>query len=151
MRNILVALAVFALACNDDPIDPDIDDQDAIQIAYFAELIETEPWTSAAAYCISTGTWENKVDPSDEVLGELRLLFGKIQPASLCQSNLQGTTYNGELARSYHIDTITVTGQTATVDGYYRQHGLDAGGYRAQLQKQGNLWVVLTFEMTWVA
>jgi hypothetical protein len=37
------------------------------------------------------------------------------------------------------------------VEGFYRQHALDAGGYRAQLQKQGDQWVVLSFQATWIA
>jgi hypothetical protein len=150
LKHTLIGLAALALACQ-DPTDVLNNDQDEIQVAYFAELIEAEPWTPAAAYCVSTGTWANRVDPSEDVLTELRLLFGKIQPASACQSDLQGTTYNGDLARSYHIDTITQTGESAIVEGFYRQHALDAGGYRAQLQKQGSQWVVITFEMTWIA
>jgi hypothetical protein len=154
MRSVIVGLAaLIAVGCGEDPADVSDNEQDEIQVAYFAELIEAEPWTQAAAYCISTGTWANRVDPSADVLAELRLLFGssRVQPASACQSDLQGTTYNGELGRSYHIDSVTQAGESATVEGFYRQHALDAGGYRAQLQKQGTRWVVISFEMTWIA
>lgn len=151
MKKLACFLLVFAAACSDDPVAPDLTDTEAIQIAYFAELIEAEPWSAAAAYCVSTGTWENRQDPTDAVLSDLRRLFGKIQPASLCVSNTQGTTYNGELARSYHIESIAISGNTATVAGFYRQHALDGAGYEAQVQKQSRLWVVVAFQMTWVA
>jgi hypothetical protein len=151
MRYTIFLAALLAVACSEDTSGPEANATDAIHVAYFAELIETEPWNGAAAYCISTGTWASRIDPTEDVLAELRLLFGKVQPASACQSDLQGTTYNGELARSYHIDSVVQSGSSATVEGFYRQHALDAGGYRAQLQQQGDRWVVLSFQATWIA
>ena len=124
MRFMIPLAALLASACSDDATAPATNDTDAIHVAYFAELIQTEPGNGAAPFCISTGTWANRVDPAEDVLAKLRLLFGKVQPASACQSDLQGTTYDGALARSYHVDSITQSDSSATVEGFHPPFGL---------------------------
>jgi hypothetical protein len=148
MKKLLLLLLLSAVACSDRAVGPERTDTDAIQVAYLAELIEAEPFAAAAAYCISTGPWASRVDPSDDVLNDLRRLFGKTQPGSKCVSDITSTTYNGEPARTYHVESITRSENVATAVGFYRQNALEGAYYEARLEKQGSFWVVTGFEMT---
>ena len=143
MKKLICAIIILsAAACRDFVTFPDRSDQDAIQIAFFSELIETEPAEDAEAYCVSVGPWTNRQDPSEDVIGDLRRVFGIVEPASDCVVTDQGTTFEGNRAGSYHIDSITQTGITATVVGYLRISAMASVAYHARVEKQGSLWVV---------
>jgi hypothetical protein len=143
MKKLLCAIIILsAAACRDLVTFPDRSDQDAIQVAFFSELIEVEPATDAEAYCVSVGSWPNRQDPSEAVIGDLRRVFGIVEPDSDCVVTDQGTTFEGNLAGSYHIDSITETGNTATVVGFLRISSMASVAYQGRVEKQGNLWVI---------
>jgi hypothetical protein len=143
MKKMLCAIILLsAAACRDFVTFPDRSDQDAIQVAFFSELMEVEPATDAEAYCVSVGNWPNRQDPSEDVIGDLRRVFGIVEPDSECVVTDQGTTFEGSLAGSYHIDSITETGNTATVVGYLRISSMASVAYQGRVEKQGSLWVV---------
>jgi hypothetical protein len=143
MKKMICAIIILsAAACRDLVTFPDRSDQDAIQIAFFSELMEVEPADNAEAYCVSVGPWTNRQDPSDDVIGDLREVFGIVEPASACVVTDQGTTFEGDPAGSYHIESITQTGVTATVVGYLRISSMASVAYEARIEKQGALWVV---------
>lgn len=149
-KQFVFLLALAAAGCEDRVIGPERSDADAIQVAYFAELMAEEPFPAGTAYCVSTGTWAERQDPSQDVLSDLRRVFGKVQPASACVSDNSGSTYNAEPARSYHIDSVAQQGIVATVVGFYRQNALEGAYYTAHLEKQETFWVITDFEMTGV-
>ena len=152
MRTLFIAfLAISAAACEDRVVGPERSDSDAIQVAYFAQLMAEEPFPAGVAYCVSVGpTWAERQDPSDDVVNDLRRLFGKVQPGSACVSDVSGSTYNGDPARSYHIESVLPEGNVASAVGFYRQNGLEGAYYAAQLEKQGSLWVITDFDLTGV-
>ncbi|HEY0674431.1 MAG TPA: hypothetical protein VGD27_19300 [Longimicrobiales bacterium] len=141
MKKLWLVMILILSACS-ERVGPERSDDDAIQIAFFAELIDRHPSSSAAAYCISTGAWENRLDPGSDVLTDLRSLFGKVQLASACVVTETAITFEGNPARAYHIDSVVRTDNTATVTGFYRQGATIGATYQAGLEKQGSLWVV---------
>jgi hypothetical protein len=150
-KTLLLLFAFLTIAgCEDRVIGPERTDQDAILVAYFAQLMAEEPFPAGVAYCVSTGTWANRQDPTEEVIADLRRLYGKVQPGSGCLSTQTATTYNGEPARSYHVESAVVQGNVATAVGFYRQNASDGAYYTGHLEKQGALWVVTSFEQTGV-
>lgn len=138
-------LILLLLAACSDTAGPELADDDAIHVAFFAELITTAPSSSVAAYCISHGDWAQRQDPSEDVLDNLRDLFGKVQPGSACEYSAEATTYDGEPARAYHINSVDRTGRVADVTGFYRDNDANMTGYQGHLEKQGSNWVVVDF------
>jgi hypothetical protein len=131
-------------------VGPERSDQDAIQVAYFAQLMAEAPFPAGDAYCVSIGTWDARQNPSDDVVNDLQRLFGKVRPGSECVSDAASTTYNGNPARSYHIESFVPEQHVATVTGFYRQNAAQGAYYSAHLEKQGSLWVVTDFDQTGV-
>ena len=146
----IVLIALAAAACEDRAIGPERSDQDAIQVAYFAQLMAEAPFPAGEAYCVSIGQWESRQNPSDDVVNDLQRLFGKVRRASECVSTETSTTFNGNPARSYHIQTVLPEGNVATATGFYRQNAAQGAYYTAHLEKQGSLWVVMDFDQTGV-
>jgi hypothetical protein len=143
MKKSIWTLIILAAGCRDRVTFPDRSDADAIQVAFFAELIEAEPAENASAYCVSVGSsWENRTDPSNNVVGDLRAIFGIVERASTCVTTDQGTTFEGDPAGSYHLDNIIQTANTATATGYLRINATASVVYQARLARQGEQWVV---------
>ena len=144
MKKLLLATLLFA-ACSDRAVGPDVSDSDAIQIAFFAELMAEAPSQLANAYCLSYGDWPERQDLSDEAYGELRLLYGKAELASSCVYTETGVTFEGGPARGFFMNTFTVTGSSVDVVGgwFDTQNGMAT--YSARVQRQGTLWVVTQF------
>ncbi|HET9439098.1 MAG TPA: hypothetical protein VFO52_02960 [Longimicrobiales bacterium] len=146
MKKLWLVVILILSACS-ERVGPERSDDDAIQIAFFAELIDRHPSESASAYCVSHGAWENRQDPASDVLTDLRSLFGKVQPGSACVVTETDITFEGNPARAYHIDSVVRTGNTATVTGFYRQGATIGATYQAELEQQGSFWVVASMEL----
>lgn len=146
MKRSFLIFILLLTACRNRVVAPDRSDTEAIQVAFFAEIIEAQPSNAAAAYCISTGPWASRQDPHDNVLNDLRRLFGKVQPASQCDSN--NIMYNGQPARAYHISEIMISGRGASATGSYRETATTGATYEATLEKQTDLWVISSFRRT---
>jgi hypothetical protein len=144
----ILLIAVAAAACEDRVVGPERSDLDAIQTAFFAQLMAEEPFPAGAAYCVSVGTWAERQNPSDDVVNDLQSLFGKVRRASECVSEPASTTYNGDPARSYHVESVLQEGIVATASGLYRQSDAVGAYYTAHLEKQGSLWVIDDFIQT---
>ena len=140
MKYLIIALTIMLAACSESATGPDLPDIDAIQHAFFSEIIQAALPNEAAAFCLSTGPTTVRVDPSAEVVALVRAL-GNAVPASQCVFTATNVTFNGSSARSYHIDSITVDGGTATVLGHFTQDGVLAR-YRARVELQLGHWVI---------
>jgi hypothetical protein len=147
MKKVLALLALLAAGCADRILGPERSDPDAIQIAFFAEIIAEQPSEAASAYCLSTGDWQNPTDPSEDVMADMRSLYGKAQPASACVITVDNITFNGLAARAFHIVSAVQVDNTATVTGFAREGAVDRARYQARVDKQGRLWVVTEMEL----
>jgi hypothetical protein len=144
---LFLTLLLLGTGCNDRVVAPDVTtDEEAIHIAFFAELISEAPSTQAEAYCLSLGDWPNRQDPTDDVIADLRNLFGNVEPASTCVYAAAAITFDGDPARAYHLDPFTVVGQTADVTGFWADSDTERDSYMAHIEKQGDFWVVTQFE-----
>jgi hypothetical protein len=146
----MILLAGF-IACESETVAPPASDEQALQVAFFRALFEIEPWTGAAAYCVSTGTWTERKDPDATVIVELQGDGPMVVGASACAVGMLGATYNGQPARSYHIETIEQSGNEATIEGFYRQAAIDGGGYRCTALKNAASWTIRECTQTWIS
>jgi hypothetical protein len=142
---------IGCMACESETVAPPASDEQALQVAYFRALFEIEPWTGAAAYCVSTGTWVERKDPDATVIVELQGDGPLVVGSSACAVGTLGATYNGQPARSYHIDRIEQAGNEATIEGFYRQAAIDGGGYRCTALKNAASWTIRECTQTWVS
>lgn len=144
MKKLLLAALLFA-ACSERAVGPDVSDSDAIQIAFFAEMMAEAPSQIAQAYCLSYGDWPEREDPSEEVFGEMRLLFGTAELASSCVYAETGVTFEGNPARAFFMNTFTVTGNAVDVSGGWLDDPGTSATFAGRVERQGELWVVTQF------
>ena len=146
MKKLLLAALLFA-ACSDRVVGPDVSDSDAIQIAFFAEMISEAPSQIAQAYCLSYGDWPARQDPSEDVLTEMQGLYGKSELASSCVYTDTGITFEGEPARAFYVNSFTVTGNVVDVSGGWFDDENNWATFAGRVERQGDLWVVTQFFM----
>lgn len=155
MRRLLtITLALTLGACSDDPSGPELPTDQAVQAAFFEALFELEGWSEGAAYCVSHGEWATRQDPDAAVLRSLqRTGRPEVLGNSKCVVNMQGTfrSDNGQQGQSFHIESIELEGNEATVNGFYRNHPLGAGGYECRIVRSGNRWEAEECTGTWIA
>lgn len=144
MKKLLLATLLFA-ACSDRVVGPDVSDSDAIQIAFFAEMLAEAPSPIAQAYCLSYGDWPDREDPSEDVYDRLRLLFSKAELASTCTYTDTGVTFEDEPARAFYMNTFTVTGNAVDVSGGWLDSPDTWATFAGRVERQGELWVVTQF------
>jgi hypothetical protein len=130
--------------CGGDALPPDVapSDDEAVQIAVFRELMTTEGWQGAAAYCLSIGAFDERRDPSAAVLRAFRGSQPPIVPGSACTVSVQGTFHDGKRGQTFGIGSLVVERSSARVEAMYHLGGRNAGSFLCQLAREPDGWRV---------
>jgi hypothetical protein len=150
---LLVSASILA-ACGDSPTEVGaLRDEEALQLAFYRALFEIEPFDGAAAYCLSVGEWSEHRAPSAAVMAALKDHTPKVVGAAECAMEVRGTFYGPqkETARGYHVQEVVVAGESARIEGSYRDNGIGAAGYVCAAERSGTEWRIRSCEMTWIA
>ena len=148
MKKIVALLILATAAC--DSTAPERDDVVEMEVAFLTALIQAEPMPGAAAYCLTNGLWASRRNASEDVIAEMRRIYPNVQPGLNCVSDQTSTTFNGQPARTYHIESLNRTGINAKMVGFYRQNAIEGAYYEGQFELQTFRWFLRSFEMTGV-
>jgi hypothetical protein len=149
VKKILSLLLLTAAACG-ETIAPERDEIVQMEVDFLTRLIQAEPFPTASAYCLTNGLWANRQNASEDVITEMRKTFPNVQPGLSCLSDQTSTTFNGQPARTYHIESLNRTGLNAKMVGYYRQNAIQGAYYEGEFELQTFRWVLRNFRMTGV-
>ena len=147
MKKVLSLLLLAAAACGDS-VAPERDEVVQMEVDFLTALIQAEPFPTTATYCLTNGLWASRRNASDDVIAEMRKTYPNVQPGLSCVSDQTSTTYNGQPARTYHIESLNRTNLNARMVGYYRQNAIQGAYYEGEFELQTFRWILRNFRLT---